>query len=38
MSTFIPPQLRTLSEAWAWAIQNWNIQNVPKRLNLQLMS
>jgi glutamyl-Q tRNA(Asp) synthetase len=38
MAAFIPLQLRTVSEAWAWAIQNWNIQNVPKRLNLQLMS
>jgi glutamyl-Q tRNA(Asp) synthetase len=38
MPTFIPLQLRTLSEAWAWATQNWNIENVPKRLNLQLMS
>jgi glutamyl-Q tRNA(Asp) synthetase len=38
MAAVIPLQLRTLREAWAWAIQNWNIQNVPKRLNLQLMS
>jgi glutamyl-Q tRNA(Asp) synthetase len=38
MPTFIPLQLRTLNEAWAWATQNWDIQNVPKRLNLQLMS
>ena len=38
MPSFIPMQLHSVSEAWRWATQNWNIQNVPKRLNLQIMS
>jgi glutamyl-Q tRNA(Asp) synthetase len=38
MPASIPFLFHTVREAWEWATQNWNIQNVPKRLNLQLMS
>lgn len=33
----IPSQWHSVHEAWSWARQNWSLQNVPKRLNLQLL-
>lgn len=38
MPSFIPLELGSVQEAWAWAIANWSLRNVPKCLNLQLVS
>jgi glutamyl-Q tRNA(Asp) synthetase len=34
----VPPSLArgTLAEAWEWAIGNWDIKRIPKRLNLRV--
>jgi hypothetical protein len=34
-----PGSLRnsSLKDAWGWAIENWDIQRVPRRLNVRVM-
>jgi hypothetical protein len=32
-----PAQFADVREAWRFGVENWRLEHVPKRLNLQLM-